>query len=237
MSCYGWAWVVAANNYGLGMGTNSKENVGLWCSYQVAFHFERNPLPTRPDVEAGPTIPKEFPKPPHLSPHGCTKTKPLLLVMVSTRREDGWWTVVSQFILLNRVFGCNHWTMTRWNLPNIDEKMVESLKMDEVVAALSELPVLWDTNHSVRFRYPPEVNAGHYTKARFTPWTMKSDHGRWPFSMVQLLEKSIYKAFGPLTRCTSNVDQEEWSCIRKVHEFIFLTICPKRVVLEGKKKI
>ena len=31
MSCYGWAWVgiVATNGYGLGMGTNLKENVGL----------------------------------------------------------------------------------------------------------------------------------------------------------------------------------------------------------------
>jgi hypothetical protein len=26
--CYGWAWVVV-DGYGLGMGTNSKENVGL----------------------------------------------------------------------------------------------------------------------------------------------------------------------------------------------------------------
>ena len=63
------------------------------------------------------------------------------------------------------------------------------------------------------------------------------DHEVGPWKMVQLLEKSIYKAFGPLTRCKPNVDQEEWSCIRKVNEFIFLTICPKRVVLEGKKKI
>ena len=30
MSCYGWAWVVA-DGYRLGMGTSSKENVGLWC--------------------------------------------------------------------------------------------------------------------------------------------------------------------------------------------------------------
>ena len=28
MSCYGWAWVVD-DGYDLGMGTNSKENVGL----------------------------------------------------------------------------------------------------------------------------------------------------------------------------------------------------------------
>ena len=29
MSCYGWAYVTT-NGYGLGVGTNSKENVGLW---------------------------------------------------------------------------------------------------------------------------------------------------------------------------------------------------------------
>jgi hypothetical protein len=30
----------------------------------------------------------------------------------------------------------------------------------------------------------PKVK-GEY-KGRFTPWIMKSDHGRWPFSMVRL---------------------------------------------------
>jgi hypothetical protein len=29
MSCYGWAWVTD-DGYGLGTGTNLKENVGLW---------------------------------------------------------------------------------------------------------------------------------------------------------------------------------------------------------------
>ena len=40
----------------------------------------------------------------------------------------------------------------------------------------------------------------------FTPWTMKLDHGRWPIYdgpifMVWFLKTTIYKAFGPLTRC------------------------------------
>ena len=61
------------------------------------------------------------------------------------------------------------------------------------------------------------------SKGQFTPWTMKSDHGRWPFSMVRLggpismvrfLKKSIYKAFGSLTRCKPNVDQEVWPCTK-----------------------
>ena len=67
------------------------------------------------------------------------------------------------------------------------------------------------------------------TKGRFTPWTMKSDHGRWPFpmvrcdastSMVRFLKNSIYKVFGPFTRCKSNVEQEEWPCTNKVDELI-----------------
>ena len=152
--------------------------------YQVTGHFERNPLPTCPDVEADPTIPKEFLKPPHLSPCKCTKTKPLLLVMVSTRREDGWWTIVSQFILLNQVIGCNRLTMTRWNLPNTDEKMVESMKVDEVMVALFTCVVGCQSFPCI-IGYLPKVNAGHYTKGRFTPCTMKLDHGRWSFSMAR----------------------------------------------------
>ena len=44
------------------------------------------------------------------------------------------------------------------------------------------------------------------TKGRFTLWTMKLDHGRWPFlmvwvhgptSMVRLLENIVWKALGP----------------------------------------
>ena len=55
---------------------------------------------------------------------------------------------------------------------------------------------------SKSFSKPPRF------KGWFTPWTMKSDHGRWPFStsMVRLLKKSIYIAFGFLTRCKLNVD-------------------------------
>ena len=62
------------------------------------------------------------------------------------------------------------------------------------------------------------------TQGRLTPWTMKSDHGRWPFSMVRhhgptfmgrFLKKSIYKVFGSFTSCKPNVDQEEWPCTKK----------------------
>ena len=55
----------------------------------------------------------------------------------------------------------------------------------------------------------------NYSKGRFTPWTMKSDHGRWPFSMVQCLNFFIYKVVGPLSRWKPNVDQEERPCFKK----------------------
>ena len=47
------------------------------------------------------------------------------------------------------------------------------------------------------------------SKGRFTLWTMKSDHGRWPFSMVRvhgptskvrLLKKNSFESLGPLTK-------------------------------------
>ena len=41
------------------------------------------------------------------------------------------------------------------------------------------------------------------------------------------LKKSFYKAFGPLTRCKSSVDQEEWPCTKKMNVLI-CNICPKR---------
>jgi hypothetical protein len=74
---------------------------------------------------------------------------------------------------------------------------------------------------------------------RFTPWTMKSYHGRWPFSMVRLhgptsmirlLDKSIYKALGLLTRCKLNVDQEEWPCTKNECTLFFCNIYLERAV-------
>ena len=63
-------------------------------------------------------------------------------------------------------------------------------------------------------------------------------HGRWPFFMVQLdgpnsmlrfLEESIFKAFEPLTRYTSNVDQEDHA--PKFNVLLFSNyICPWRPV-------
>ena len=43
--------------------------------------------------------------------------------------------------------------------------------------------------------------------------------------------KCILKAFGPLTRCKPNVDQEKWPCTEKWMCWFFLNICPKRVIL------
>ena len=49
-------------------------------------------------------------------------------------------------------------------------------------------------------------------------WEMAFFHGptRWSnFHGPISKKKSIYKAFGPLTRCKSNVDQEESPCTKK----------------------
>ena len=62
------------------------------------------------------------------------------------------------------------------------------------------------------------------------PW---KDHG--PTFMVWFLKNSVYKAFGPLTRCKLDVDREEWPCI-KGKCVDFFNICPKRVVLKRKKR-
>ena len=49
----------------------------------------------------------------------------------------------------------------------------------------------------------------HMSKGWFTPWTEKLDHGRWPFPWSSFFKETIYKAFGPLTRCKPNVNHEE----------------------------
>ena len=76
----------------------------------------------------------------------------------------------------------------------------------------------------------------HMSKGRFTPWNMKSDHGKrsafvdWlhgPTSMLRFFTKLIYKASRLFTRCKSNVDQEEWQGTKKWMCWFF-NMCPKR---------
>jgi hypothetical protein len=57
------------------------------------------------------------------------------------------------------------------------------------------------------------------------PWKMAFFNG--PTSNVRYLKESIYKAFGSLTRCKPNVDQEEWPSTKNECAD-FLNICPKR---------
>ena len=51
-------------------------------------------------------------------------------------------------------------------------------------------------------------------------------------------EKTLYKAFGPLTRCKPNVDHEERPCTKKwmCWFFIFLNIRPRMAIFEKKRK-
>ena len=51
------------------------------------------------------------------------------------------------------------------------------------------------------------------------PWKMAFFHG--PTSIIRFLKKSIYKAFGPLTRCKPNGDKEEWPCTKKWMWYFF----------------
>ena len=80
-------------------------------------------------------------------------------------------------------------------------------------------------------------------KAGFTPWTMKSDHGRWPFSMVQLmvqhpwfnfLENQI-QSLWTLTRCKLNVDRKDWPCTKSECAGFFKCM-PKNGSFGKKKK-
>ena len=65
------------------------------------------------------------------------------------------------------------------------------------------------------------------------PWsrTMEDDLFAWSDFMVRFLKKSIYKAFGPPSRCKLNVDHKIWPCTKKC--YFFLNLCPKWVVLKG----
>ena len=54
-------------------------------------------------------------------------------------------------------------------------------------------------------------------------------------SMVQFIIESIYKAFGPLTRCKPNADQEERPCTRIVCVDPF-NICQEKGSFEHKNQ-
>jgi hypothetical protein len=66
------------------------------------------------------------------------------------------------------------------------------------------------------------------------PWRMAFLHG--PTSMVRFLKKSIYKAFGPFTRCKPNVDQEAQPCIKTwmCHYFQYI---PQKSSFEKKNQL
>ena len=72
-------------------------------------------------------------------------------------------------------------------------------------------------------------------------WTMEDGIFPWFHLVVQFPWSNSskyqldYKAFGPLTRCKPNVNQEEWPCT-KSEWAEFLNICPKTVVWKKKFK-
>ena len=64
------------------------------------------------------------------------------------------------------------------------------------------------------------------TNHEIEPWKMAFFHG--PTFVIRFLKTTIYKTFGPLTKCKPNVDQEEWPC------WIFKYM-PKMLVLKRIK--
>ena len=74
----------------------------------------------------------------------------------------------------------------------------------------------------------------HIMDRKVGPWKMACSHGSTSWSNFHGLvssKKLIYEAFGPLTRCKTNGDQEEWPQT-KMWMCVFLkNICPKRAIL------
>lgn len=83
-------------------------------------------------------------------------------------------------------------------------------------------------------RNATEITVDH-TKGLFTSWTLKLSHVKGFFfpchpSVVWFLENTIFKAFGFMTRCTLNVDQEKQLCTKKkwmCRVFSLLNVCLK----------
>jgi hypothetical protein len=56
---------------------------------------------------------------------------------------------------------------------------------------------------------------------------MKSGHGRWPFSMVQFLKKTIHKAFGTPLGVNLECEPRGMTMHQKMNVPNFIDICPK----------
>ena len=72
-------------------------------------------------------------------------------------------------------------------------------------------------------------------------WNRTTEDGLFSWSDLTVqhpwssfLKNQFYTAFGPLTRCRPNLDQEEWPCTKSECADIF-NICPKKAVLENKQ--
>jgi hypothetical protein len=66
--------------------------------------------------------------------------------------------------------------------------------------------------HYTKYRFYPDIGPVFIMDREVGPWKMAFFHG--PISWFDS-SKSIYKAFGTLTRSKPDVDQEEWSCTKK----------------------
>ena len=74
------------------------------------------------------------------------------------------------------------------------------------------------------------------TKGRFTPWTMEDGLFPWSNFHGPIFKTNICKVFGPLSRCKSCVDQEDWPCTKRWMCWFFCNTRLKKVVLKEKKR-
>ena len=90
--------------------------------------------------------------------------------------------------------------------------------------------------------YYPIHNVGH--KGQFTMWTMKSDHRRWHFPMVQLPwsdflkkkhQQQFTKRLGPSLGANWMWTKRNDRASKKMNVLHFCNICPSREILKKKR--
>ena len=83
---------------------------------------------------------------------------------------------------------------------------------------------------------PSWCNMHNHYEGRFTPWTMKSDHARWPYFMVRYLKDQYTKSLGPSlgvnrlwTKMNDHAPKSECAD--------FFNICRKRAILKKRSQV
>ena len=95
------------------------------------------------------------------------------------------------------------------------------------------------SHKSSSFMFDPQGGWRTSTKGQLTPWTMTSDHGRWPFYGVTWWSNFLKNHFTKPLDPSLGVNQT-WTKrndhAAKVNVLVFLNICQKKAVLKRKRK-